>query len=52
MTMQLSLAYTAFWLTLLQPLLVRARVIPASCRRCGLHLERLELGAAICACDA
>jgi hypothetical protein len=51
MTVQLSLAYTAFWLTLMQPLLVRARVIPASCRRCGRHLERQELGEPICACS-
>ena len=52
MTVQLSLAYAAFWLTLLQPLLVRARVIPASCRSCARHLERQELGEPICACDA
>lgn len=52
MTIQFSLAYTAFWLTLLQPLLVRARVIPAACRRCGRHLERRELGEPICSCGA
>ncbi len=52
MTVQLSLAYTAFWLTLMQPLLVRARVIPASCTRCGRHLERQELGEPICGCGS
>jgi len=52
MTVQLSLAYAAFWLTLMQPLLVRARVIPASCTRCARHLERQELGEPICGCDA
>ncbi len=51
MTMQLSLAYTAFGLTLLQPLLVRARVIRASCRRCGRPFERQELGEPICGCN-
>jgi len=52
MTAQLSLAYAVFWLTLMQPLLVRARMIPASCTRCGRHLERQELGKPICGCDA
>jgi hypothetical protein len=52
MTVQLALAYTAFWLTLMQPLLVRARVIPASCTRCGRHLERQELGEPICSCSS
>jgi len=52
MTVHLSFAYAAFWLTLMQPLLVRARVIPASCTRCARHLERQELGEPICGCAA
>lgn len=50
MTMQLALAYAMFWVTLIQPLLVRAGVVPPSCRRCGRPLERQELGGAICTC--
>jgi exosome complex RNA-binding protein Csl4 len=50
MTVELILAYAAFWLTLIQPLLVRSGVVPASCRRCGHHLERQELGGAVCSC--
>ena len=44
MTVQLFVAYALLWVTLMQPLLVRAGVIPPSCRRCGRHLERQELG--------
>ena len=50
MTTQLILAYAALWATLLRALLVRAQVIPATCARCGMMLERSELGQQICSC--
>ena len=50
MTFQLALAYAALWLTLLRALLVRARLIPRSCGRCGRPYERQELGQRICSC--
>jgi hypothetical protein len=52
MTVQLFVAYALLWVTLMQPLLVRAGVIPPSCRRCGRHLERQELGGEICRCHS
>jgi predicted Zn-ribbon and HTH transcriptional regulator len=51
MTTHLLLAYAVLWATLMRTLLVRARVLPASCHRCGLLFERSELGAAICRCE-
>jgi hypothetical protein len=50
MTTQLVLGYAAFWATLVRALLVAARLIPDSCRRCGLLFERRELGQSICSC--
>jgi hypothetical protein len=52
MTTQLVLAYAVVWATLLRTLLVQARVLPASCARCGLQLERSRLGQAICSCGS
>jgi hypothetical protein len=52
MTTQLVLAYAVLWATLIRTLLVRARVLPASCARCGLHYERSHLGQAICSCGS
>ena len=52
MTAQLLVAYGALWAVLLKGLLVRARVIPAECVRCGLLFERQELGQVICRCNA
>lgn len=37
--------------TLMQSLLVAAKVLPAICGNCGLQLERRELGEQICRCD-
>ncbi|MBA3347975.1 MAG: hypothetical protein H0T13_05390 [Actinobacteria bacterium] len=51
MTTHLLLAYAVLWATLMRALLVRARVLPASCARCGMLFERRELGATICRCD-
>jgi hypothetical protein len=50
MTTQLLLAYAVLWATLLRALLVRARLIPPTCPRCGFALERSELGQQICSC--
>jgi len=50
MTFHLVLAYAAFWLTLLQALLVRARLVGHSCGRCGRPYERRELGQPVCSC--
>ena len=50
MTTQLLLAYAVLWATLLRALLVRARLIPPTCRRCGFAFERSELGQQICSC--
>lgn len=50
MTTQLVLGYAAFWAVLFRALLVKARIAPASCARCGLLYERRELGQKICDC--
>jgi len=51
MTAQLVLAYAVLWATLFKALLARARVIPPECARCGLVVERHELGQQICRCN-
>jgi hypothetical protein len=38
------------WATLMRALLVRARLLPATCARCGRQLERRALGEPICSC--
>ena len=50
MTVELVLAYAALWATLLNALLVRARVVPALCATCGEPFERRELGGSVCTC--
>jgi hypothetical protein len=50
MNMQLLLAYAALGATLLNALLVRARVAPALCANCGEPFERRELGGSVCSC--
>ena len=51
MTTELLIGYAVLWVVLLKTLLMRARVIPHDCARCGLLFERQELGQAICTCD-
>jgi hypothetical protein len=51
MTLQLGLAYAAFWLTLLQALLVRAQIVMRACHRCGYSYERRRLGQPVCSCS-
>jgi hypothetical protein len=50
MSGHLLLPYMVLWASLMRALLVRARIAPPLCGRCGLKLERSELGEAICHC--
>jgi hypothetical protein len=49
-TGQLLVPYFVLWATLLRALLVRAKIAPPMCARCGLKLERSALGEQICRC--
>ena len=51
MTVQLVIAYAALWATLMNALLVRARVTRPHCAHCGKPFERRELGGRVCTCD-
>lgn len=44
------ISYIFLWATLMRALLVRARVLPPTCARCGLQFERRELGDRVCRC--
>jgi hypothetical protein len=44
------IAYVLLWATLMRALLVRARVLPPTCARCGLPFERRALGNRVCRC--
>jgi hypothetical protein len=50
MNAQLLVPYMVLWAALMRALLVRARIAPALCGRCGLKLERGALGETICRC--
>ncbi len=39
-------------LTLMRSLLVAAKVVPPSCARCGVQLERRQLGEPVCRCGS
>jgi hypothetical protein len=43
-------SYALLWATLMRALLVKARVLPATCGRCGLPFERHALGQPVCSC--
>jgi hypothetical protein len=47
---QLIIPYMVLWAALLRALLVRAKIAPMLCGRCGLKLERSQLGESICSC--
>jgi hypothetical protein len=47
---QVFLLYVFLWATLMRALLVKARVLPATCARCGLGFERRALGEPVCSC--
>jgi hypothetical protein len=51
MTGPLLVVYALFWATLMRALLVKAQLLPPTCARCGLPLERRALGERICRCD-
>jgi hypothetical protein len=44
------ISYVLLWATLMRALLVKARVLPPTCARCGLPFERRALGDAVCSC--
>jgi hypothetical protein len=48
MSSQMVVPYLVLWATLMRALLVRAQIAPPLCSRCGLKLERSELGESIC----
>jgi hypothetical protein len=50
MTSQLVVPYLVLWAALMRALLVRAQIAPPLCARCGLKLERSQLGEKICSC--
>jgi hypothetical protein len=43
-------SYVLLWVTLMRALLVKARLLPPTCARCGLVFERRALGERICSC--
>jgi len=49
-TGQLLIPYLVFSAVLMRALLVRARIAPPVCLRCGLKQERSQLGESICRC--
>jgi len=42
--------YLVLWATLMRALVVRAKLAPPSCARCGRVRERSHLGETICRC--
>jgi hypothetical protein len=48
MSSQMVVPYLVLWATLMRALLVRAQIAPPVCGRCGLKLERSQLGESIC----
>jgi hypothetical protein len=46
----LLITYVLLWATLMRALLVKARVLPLTCARCGLPVERRAMGDRICGC--
>ena len=43
-------SWAMLWIVLIRTLLVRHQVLPPTCRRCGLPLERTRMGTRICRC--
>jgi hypothetical protein len=46
------IGYAILWASLMRALLVKARVLPPTCARCGLRYERGMLGETVCSCHA
>ena len=38
------------WIVIFRALLVRAKLLPPTCGRCGLRFERRRLGETVCGC--
>jgi hypothetical protein len=51
MTWTILLLEALFAITLMRSLLVAAKVLPPSCARCGVQLERRALGEPVCRCN-
>ena len=51
MDLTVVLLEVVFALTLMRSLLVAANVLPPSCGRCGVQLERRTLGEPVCRCE-
>ena len=49
-TWTIVLLEALFAITLMRSLLVAAKVLPPSCARCGVQLERRALGEPVCRC--
>jgi hypothetical protein len=47
---EFTLPYFVLWASLVRALLVKARIAPRSCDRCGHGFERRALGEPICRC--
>ena len=52
MNVSMLAPYAMIWLVLVRALLVQARLLAPTCSRCGLKLERAQLGERICGCRA
>lgn len=50
MTGPFLVLFVLLWATLMRGLLVKARVLPSTCPRCGLPFERRALGDRVCRC--
>jgi hypothetical protein len=50
MDLTIVLIEFVFAATLMRSLLVAAKVLPPSCGRCGVQLERRALGEPVCRC--
>jgi predicted Zn-ribbon and HTH transcriptional regulator len=50
MSSYVALPYIVLGAVMLRALLVRAQVVPPSCRTCGMAYERRELGQPVCRC--
>jgi hypothetical protein len=44
------ICYVLLWATLMRALLVKGRILPPTCARCGLVFERRALGERVCGC--
>jgi hypothetical protein len=50
MPLHLIAPYAVLWAALLRALVISAKLAPPSCARCGRHIERRQMGEAVCGC--